>query len=102
MYGADGVDYDRAAERRIAWLEDQGFGRLPVCMAKTHLSLSHDASLKNRPTGFRLPVREVKASSGAGFLVVYCGDVMMMPGLPSTPGATRIDIDDNGRTTGLF
>ena len=102
MYGADSVTYDSHAEKQIAWLTEHGFEKLPICMAKTQLSLSHDPAVKGRPSGFRLPVREVRASVGAGFLVPICGDMMLMPGLPSTPGAARIDIDSDGRTIGLF
>jgi formate--tetrahydrofolate ligase len=102
MYGAAGVEYARDAEKQIDWLEEHGYGRFPICMAKTPLSLSHDAALKGAPTGFMLPVREVKAAVGAGFIIPICGNIMRMPGLPSTPGAERIDIDENGKTVGLF
>ena len=79
-----------------------GFGTLPVCMAKTHLSLSHEPTAVNRPTGFRLPVRGLVVSAGAGFVVVLCGDMQRMPGLGKTPAFMAIDIDDHGRTVGLF
>jgi formate--tetrahydrofolate ligase len=102
MYGAEGVDYDFQAEKDIEWLTEHGYAGLPICMAKTHLSLSHNPKLKGRPTGFHIPVRKVKVSAGAGFLVPFCGNIIMMPGLPSTPGATRIDIDEDGKTVGLF
>jgi len=102
LYGADGVDVAPAAERAIARWSEFGYGGLPVCMAKTHLSLSHDPKLLGRPRGFRLPVREVRLSAGAGFLYVLCGDMMTMPGLPSEPNAWRIDIDDDGNVLGLF
>jgi formate--tetrahydrofolate ligase len=102
IYGADGVDYLPAAERDIARTEALGFGTVPVCMAKTHLSLSHDQTLLNRPRGFRLPVRGVVASAGAGFVVVLCGDMQRMPGLGRDPAFTKVDIDDDGRTVGLF
>jgi formate--tetrahydrofolate ligase len=102
LYGADGVTYDQKARDQIKWLTKHGFANLPICMAKTPLSLSHNPNLKGRPAGFNIPVREVRASIGAGFLVPVCGNIMLMPGLPSTPGATRIDIDEEGRTVGLF
>ncbi|HQM50541.1 MAG TPA: formate--tetrahydrofolate ligase [Candidatus Hydrogenedentes bacterium] len=102
MYGADGVDYEPAAEKDIAWITDNGFGHLPLCVAKTQLSLSHNPALKGRPTGFRVPVRQVRLAAGAGFIIPYCGDIIMMPGLPSIPGATRVDIDDRGKIAGLF
>ena len=102
MYGADGVDYEPAAAKDIAWITDNGFGHLPLCVAKTQLSLSHNPALKGRPTGFRVPVRQVRLAAGAGFIIPYCGDIIMMPGLPSIPGATRVDIDDRGKIAGLF
>ena len=83
-------------------MEQLGFGAIPVCMAKTHLSLSHDPSLLNRPTGYRLPVRGVVPSAGAGFVVVLCGDMQRMPGLGKTPAFMQIDLDPEGRTVGLF
>jgi formate--tetrahydrofolate ligase len=102
LYGADGVDYLPQAERDIARMDALGLGEAPVCMAKTHLSLSHDPGLLNRPTGFHLPVRAVVPSAGAGFVVVLCGDMQLMPGLGRTPNFTGVDIDDEGRTIGLF
>jgi formate--tetrahydrofolate ligase len=102
LYGADGVEYAPQAVASRAKLEARGLGELPVCMAKTHLSLSHDKNLKGRPRGFTLPVRDLVASVGAGFVVVLCGDVMLMPGLGREPAFTRVDIDTEGRTTGLF
>lgn len=102
MYGAEGVTFDALAEKQIAWLTEHGFSNLPICMAKTQLSLSHDPALKGRPVGFKVPVREIRASVGAGFLVPVCGDMMLMPGLPSHPAAARVDIDAEGRTVGLF
>ncbi len=102
MYGADGVDFTPDALREITWFEEHGCAHLPICMAKTHLSLSHDPKRKGRPTGFRVPVRNVHGAIGAGFLVAMCGDVIKMPGLPSTPGACKIDIDEEGRIVGLF
>ncbi|MQA16740.1 MAG: formate--tetrahydrofolate ligase, partial [Pseudonocardiaceae bacterium] len=102
VYGADGVDYTPAAATSLDTYEAAGFGHLPVCLAKTHLSLSHDPTLKGAPTGWRLPVREVRASVGAGFIYPICGDMRTMPGLGSDPAAEHIDIDHNGDTTGLF
>ena len=102
VYGADGVDYLPQAEKDLAHMEALGFGTLPVCMAKTHLSLSHDPLLLNRPSGFRLPVRGAVPSAGAGFVVALCGDMQRMPGLGKTPAFMNVDIDENGRTVGLF
>ncbi len=102
LYGADGVDYLPQAEKDIARMDELGFGQLPVCMAKTHLSLSHDPLMLNRPSGFRLPVRGVVPSAGAGFVVVLCGDMQRMPGLGKTPAFQNVDIDESGRTVGLF
>jgi formate--tetrahydrofolate ligase len=102
VYGADGVDYDPAAARQLATYERNGFGHLPVCIAKTHLSLSSDASLKGAPTGWRLPVREVRASVGAGFIYPICGDMRTMPGLGAHPNAHQIDIDADGNVVNLF
>jgi formate--tetrahydrofolate ligase len=102
IYGADGVDYLPAATKSLKLYEDMGYGHLPVCMAKTQYSLSHDAKLLGRPTGFRLPIREVRLSAGAGFITPICGDMRTMPGLNSRPGGERIDIDDDGEIVGLF
>jgi formate--tetrahydrofolate ligase len=102
VYGADGVDYHPAAARQLATYEHNGFGDLPVCIAKTHLSLSSDASLKGAPTGWRLPVREVRASVGAGFIYPICGDMRTMPGLGAHPNAHQIDIDADGNIVNLF
>jgi formate--tetrahydrofolate ligase len=102
LYGADGVDYLPQAERDIARITSIGMGDAPVCMAKTHLSLSHDPTLLNRPTGYRLPIRGAVPSAGAGFVVVLCGDMQRMPGLGRTPAFMGIDLDENGRTVGLF
>jgi formate--tetrahydrofolate ligase len=101
LYGADGVDYAPLAARQLDGYERNGFGSLPVCIAKTPLSLSHDLSLKGAPTGWRLPVREVRASVGAGFVYPICGDMRTMPGLASNSAAERIDIDENGEIVGL-
>jgi len=102
LYGAGEVYYEPLAERQMRVLTENGLDKLPICMAKTHLSLSHDPKLKGRPTGFRMPVREVRASIGAGFVSVLCGEMRTMPGLPSVPGGTRVDIDEEGRVVGLF
>ena len=102
VYGADGVDYTAAAARQLDSYEANGFGSLPVCIAKTHLSLSSDPALKGAPTGWRMPVREVRASVGAGFVYPICGDMRTMPGLGATPAAYSIDLDDNGEVVGLF
>jgi formyltetrahydrofolate synthetase len=102
IYGADGVDYLPQAERDIARMEQLGFGEDPVCMAKTHLSLSHDPLMLNRPRGYRLPVRGIVPAAGAGFVVVLCGDMQRMPGLGRAPAFQKVDIDENGRTVGLF
>ena len=101
IYGADGVDWLGGSAGEIDRLEALGFGSLPVCMAKTHLSLSHDPSLGASPRGFRLPVREVRLAAGAGFVTVLCGEVRLMPGLPARPAAEAIDVDAAGRITGL-
>jgi methylenetetrahydrofolate dehydrogenase (NADP+) / methenyltetrahydrofolate cyclohydrolase / formyltetrahydrofolate synthetase len=102
VYGADGVDYTPEANAQIAAYEKAGFGDLPICMAKTHLSLSHDPTLKGVPTGFTLPIREVRASVGAGFIYPLCGEMRTMPGLPSKPVFMKVDIDENGKVVGLF
>jgi formate--tetrahydrofolate ligase len=102
IYGAAGVDFTPAASKRLADFESLGYGHLPVCMAKTHLSLSHDATLKGRPSGFRFPVRDVRLSAGAGFIYPLAGDMRTMPGLPSKPAGESIDIDADGEIVGLF
>ena len=102
VYGADGVDYTPLASQQIAGYEKAGFGNLPMCMAKTHLSLSHDPALKGVPTGFVLPVREVRASVGAGFIYPLCGEMRTMPGLPSKPVYLQVDLNDEGQVVGLF
>ena len=101
IYGADGVDYSPAASRQLDNYERNGFGHLPVCIAKTHLSLSSDPTLKGAPTGWRMPVREVRASVGAGFVYPICGDMSTMPGLGKDPAAAHIDIDADGEIVGL-
>ena len=102
IYGAAGVSYAAAAVKQITQLEKLGFGDLPVCMAKTQYSLSDDAALLGRPEGFTITIREVYVSAGAGFVVVLTGAVMTMPGLPKAPAAYRIDVNEEGRITGLF
>ena len=102
IYGADGVDYDKAALKQLAKIEELGFKNVPVCMAKTQYSLSDDQTLLGRPEGFRIHVREVYVSAGAGFVVVLTGAVMTMPGLPKVPAANHIDVTDDGKITGLF
>ncbi len=102
VYGADGVDYAPAAEERIETFTRWGLDKLPICMAKTHLSLSHDGTLKGRPRGFRVPVRNIRPSAGAGFLFPLLGTFSTMPGLPSKPAALNVDIDEDGRIVGLF
>src|SRR5712692_3349077 len=101
VYGAAGVDYSAQAGKQLDTYERAGFGRLPVCIAKTQLSISSDPALKGAPTGWRLPVREVRASVGAGFVYPICGDIRTMPGLGTNPAAARIDIDDQGEIVGL-
>jgi formate--tetrahydrofolate ligase len=101
VYGADGVDYYPPAAEQLDSFERNGFGKLCVCIAKTHLSISSDPKLKGAPKGWKLPVREVRASVGAGFVYPICGDMRTMPGLPSQPNAIRIDIDDKGEIVGL-
>jgi formate--tetrahydrofolate ligase len=102
VYGADGVDLSPAAAKQLAHYETLGFGKLPICMAKSQYSLSHDAALKGRPTGFRLPIREVRLSAGAGFVTPLAGEMRTMPGLPSRPGGENIDLDAEGDIVGLF
>ncbi len=102
IYGADGVDYLPAAASQLDRYEQAGFGRLPVCIAKTHLSISSDPKLRGAPRGWRLPVREARANVGAGFVYLVSGDMRTMPGLSSSPAAERIDIDDNGNVVGLY
>ncbi len=102
VYGADGVEFLPAAAKALKQFEDLGYGHLPICMAKTQYSLSHDPSLKGRPTGFTVPIREVRLSAGAGFITPICGEMRTMPGLPSRPGGQQIDIDADGNIVGLF
>lgn len=102
IYGADGVSYDPAAESAIRQIESLGYGKLPICMAKNQYSLSDDAGRLGRPSGFKINIREVYVSAGAGFIVAITGTIMTMPGLPKVPAAEGIDVDENGRITGLF
>ncbi|MBL7171157.1 MAG: formate--tetrahydrofolate ligase [Candidatus Omnitrophica bacterium] len=102
IYGAGKVEYSPEAEAKIKLFTEKGYDHLPICMAKTHLSLSHDPKLKGRPSGFTLPIRDIRASVGAGFLYPLCGAMKTMPGLPKVPAGTKIDIDKNGNTVGLF
>ena len=101
VYGADGVDYSPAASRQLDTYERNGFGQLPICIAKTHLSISSDPTLKGAPTGWRLPVREVRANIGAGFVYPICGDMRTMPGLGTRAAALSIDLDEDGEIVGL-
>ena len=102
IYGADGVDYTPAANKLIAQYEEQGFGKLPICMAKNQYSLTDDQTILGRPTGFRVTIRDLTLSAGAGFIVALTGSIMKMPGLPKVPAAEKIDVDENGKITGLF
>jgi formate--tetrahydrofolate ligase len=102
IYGAAGVEYSELASEQLDRYERLGMGNLPVCIAKTHLSISADPTLKGAPTGHILRVREVRASVGAGFVYPICGDMSTMPGLGSAPAAESIDLDDEGNVVGLF
>jgi len=102
IYGADGTHADAKVLGKLRDYENSGYGHLPICMAKTQFSLSHDPHLRGRPQGFTVPVRDVKLSAGPGFVVAYTGDIMTMPGLPKVPAAEAMDIDANGETVGLF
>jgi formate--tetrahydrofolate ligase len=102
IYGAGVVQYEAEAEKKIDLYTKLGYDKLPICMAKTHLSLSHDPAVKGRPDGFTLPIRDVRASIGAGFLYPLCGQMRTMPGLPSEPAGEKIDLDENGKVVGLF
>ena len=102
VYGADGIFVLKTAQDKIRQFNQVGFDELPICMAKTHLSLSHDAALTNAPTGFTVTIRDIRAYTGAGWLVALCGDMQTMPGLSATPAAFNVDIDEEGRTVGLF
>ena len=102
VYGAKDVVYYLDAQKKIKQFNDDGLDKLPICMAKTHLSLSSDPALLNAPEDFTLPVRDVRAYTGAGWLVPLCGDIQQMPGLGKAPAALNVDIDAEGRTVGLF
>jgi len=102
IYGADGVDYIGNTQKQIEEIEALGYGNLPICVAKTQYSLSDDMTKLGRPKGFRITVRNIKPSIGAGFIVAITGDIMTMPGLPKTPAAEMIDVDKTGRISGLF
>ncbi|HVJ50488.1 formate--tetrahydrofolate ligase [Desulfitobacterium sp.] len=102
IYGADGVNFTKEAQKDIKKYTEMGYGNLPVCMAKTQYSLTDDPTLLGRPTGFKITVREVRLSAGAGFVVAITGAIMTMPGLPKRPAALRMDIDAEGKITGLF
>jgi formate--tetrahydrofolate ligase len=102
VYGAKDVQYMPAAEEKIKLYTKLGWDKLPMCMAKTHLSLSHEPAWKGRPTGFTLPIRDIRASIGAGFLYPLCGEMRTMPGLPSVPAGTKVDLDKDGNVVGLF
>jgi formate--tetrahydrofolate ligase len=102
VYGADGVELLPAAKQKAAQFERAGLGHLPICMAKTHLSLSHDPALRNAPTGFTVPIRDLRPYTGAGWIVALCGDMMTMPGLGAKPAAFDIDVNERGETVGLF
>jgi formate--tetrahydrofolate ligase len=102
IYGADDVDFTNQASKEISELEKNGFGELPICMAKTQYSLTDDQTKLGRPTGFNITVRQVTVSAGAGFIVAVTGSIMKMPGLPKLPAAEKIDVDENGVISGLF
>lgn len=102
IYRADGVDFTPSARKEIAQLESLGFADMPVCMAKTQYSFSDDGAKLGAPRNFRITVREVKVSAGAGFVVALTGNVMTMPGLGKSPAAFRIDVDETGKISGLF
>jgi len=102
IYGAEKVEYSSLAEEKINLYTKWGFSNLPICVAKTHLSLSHDPNLKGAPKGFTLPIRDIRISAGAGFLYPLCGEIRTMPGLPSQPAGTKVDIDEEGKVVGLF
>ena len=102
IYGAEGVDYTDAAKKQLGEIEALGFDKMPVCMAKTQYSLSDDATKTGCPRDFRITVKELRVSAGAGFLVALTGNILTMPGLPKKPAAENMDIDRDGRITGLF
>ena len=100
--GADGVDFTSACQKQIKNIEKLGFDKMPICMAKTQYSMTDDPTVLGRPSGFRITVRDIKISRGAGFLVALTGDIMTMPGLPKVPAANNIDILPSGEIVGLF
>ena len=102
IYRAKDIDIDPAALKKLKSFEENGYGKLPVCIAKTQNSISHDPKLIGAPSGFTFPVRDVQLYAGAGFVVALAGDIMTMPGLPKAPAALNIDVDDNGIISGLF
>ena len=102
VYGGEGITIMPAAKKQLDKLTELGFGNCPVCIAKTQYSFSDDMTKLGAPTGFKVTVKNVKISAGAGFVVVLTGDIMTMPGLPKVPAAEKIDVDDNGKISGLF
>ena len=102
VYGGDGISVLPAAKKQIAAIEAMGYANLPVCMAKTQYSFSDDPAKLGAPEGFTVTIKNVKISAGAGFIVVLTGDIMTMPGLPKVPAAEKIDVDENGKISGLF
>jgi formate--tetrahydrofolate ligase len=102
IYGADDITADKSVRDRFAELEKEGFGKLPICVAKTQYSFTTSVDTKGAPSGFTIPIREVRLSAGAEFVVVICGDIMTMPGLPKVPAANNIELGSDGRITGLF
>jgi formate--tetrahydrofolate ligase len=102
VYGAGEIDLSPKVQKKIAFFNECGLGALPICMAKTPASLSHDPALRNRPTGFKFPVTDIRAAAGAGFIYPLAGEIMTMPGLPTEPAAARVDVDGTGRISGLF
>jgi formate--tetrahydrofolate ligase len=102
IYGAREVEADKKVRAKFKKLQEDGFGHLPVCMAKTQYSFSSDPKLLGAPSNFDLTVRDVRLAAGAEFVIAYCGDIMTMPGLPKTPAAEAIDVDETGKITGLF
>lgn len=102
IYGAANVEYESQASKRIKAFEEAGFGKLPVCMAKTQYSFSHDPKMLGAPSGWTLPIKDARLSAGAGFVYLLCGDMMTMPGLGKTPGGQNIDINEKGEIVGMF
>ena len=102
IYRAKEVDFSALAEEKLQKFTEKGYGKLPVCIAKTQNSISHDKKMLNAPQGYVLPVRDVSLSAGAGFVVVFAGDILDMPGLPKHPAAENVDVDENGKISGLF